>query len=31
MGNVSPYARQMLTQTIAEDLGIGGENQIWVE
>ena len=28
-GNVSPYAKQQLTQLIEEDLGIAKENQIW--
>jgi len=29
-GNVSPYAKMQLTQSIAADLGIAKENQIWI-
>ena len=29
-GSISPYAKQRLQQTIAEDLGIPKENQIWI-
>lgn len=28
-GNIGPYARQQLQNTIAQDLGISKENQIW--
>ena len=29
-GNISPYAKQQLTQWIAEELGIGKEDQQWI-
>lgn len=30
IGNVSPYVRTKLQQTLAEDLGIAKENQVWI-
>ena len=28
-GNISPYARRLLSQTIQDDLGIASEDQVW--